>query len=58
MHSQPRGVGSVDVVERAFCLLRRATRYDKHAIIDRGGVVLAATLTWLRLPVSLPDAAE
>jgi transposase len=41
-----------NVVERAFCLLKHwrglATRYDKTAIVYRGGVILAAIYTWLR----------
>ncbi len=41
-----------NVVERAFNALKQwrglATRYDKHALTYRGGVVLAAVLTWLR----------
>jgi transposase len=39
------------VVERAFNHLRNwrclATRYDKHALVYRGGVVLASILLWL-----------
>lgn len=42
-----------NVVERAFGLVKQwrgiATRYDKHAVNYRGGVVLAAILTWLRI---------
>lgn len=42
-----------NVVERAFGLVKQwrgiATRYDKHAVNYRGGVVLAAVLTWLRI---------
>ncbi len=41
-----------NVVERAFNTLKNwrglATRYDKHALVFRGGVVLAAILIWLR----------
>ena len=41
-----------NVVERAFNRCKQwravATRYDKHAVIYRGGVVLAAILIWLR----------
>ena len=41
-----------NVVERAFCQLKQwrgiATRYDKHAVVYRGGLVLAAILLWLR----------
>ena len=41
-----------NVVERAFNRLKNwrgiATRYDKHALIYRGGVVLASILLWLR----------
>lgn len=40
-----------NVVERAFNTVKHwrglATRYDKHAIVYRGAVVLAATLHWL-----------
>ena len=41
-----------NVIERAFNLIKNwralATRYDKHAVIYRGGIVLAAVLMWLR----------
>jgi transposase len=41
-----------NVVERAFNTLKQwrglATRYDKYAVVYRGGVVLAAILSWLR----------
>jgi transposase len=41
-----------NVVERSFNALKQwrglATRYDKLAVIYRGGAVLAAILTWLR----------
>ena len=41
-----------NVVERAFNHLKQwrglATRYDKHAITYRGGMVLAAIVLWLR----------
>jgi putative transposase len=41
-----------NVSERAIAVLKQwraiATRYDKHALTYRGGLVLAATLTWLR----------
>lgn len=40
-----------NVVERAFNQLKNwrgiATRYDKHALVYRGGVVLAAITLWL-----------
>lgn len=40
-----------NVVERAFNGFKHwrglATRYDKHAIVYRGGLVLAAALIWL-----------
>ncbi len=40
-----------NVVERAFNHVKNwrdvATRYDKHALVYRGGVVLAAILLWL-----------
>jgi len=41
-----------NVVERFFNRMKNwrglATRYDKHALIYRGGVVLAAIIDWLR----------
>jgi transposase len=41
-----------NVVERSFNALKQwrglATRYDKLAVVYRGGAVLAAILTWLR----------
>ncbi len=41
-----------NVIERAFNVFKNwrglATRYDKHAIVYRGGLVLAAILMWLR----------
>ena len=41
-----------NVVERAFNKLKQwpglATRYDKHALIFRGGMVLASIVLWLR----------
>jgi transposase len=41
-----------NVVERSFNALKHwrglATRYDKLAVVYRGGAVLAAILTWLR----------
>lgn len=41
-----------NVVERAFNQLKNwrgiATRYDKHALVYRGGVVLAAITLWLK----------
>jgi len=40
-----------NVVERAFNHMKNwrglATRYDKHALVFRGGVVLAAIILWL-----------
>jgi len=40
-----------NVIERAFNGFKHwrglATRYDKHAIVYRGGLVLAAVLLWL-----------
>ena len=40
-----------NVVERFFNRMKNwralATRYDKHALVYRGGVVLAAILDWL-----------
>lgn len=40
-----------NVVERAFNHIKNwrglATRYDKHAVVFRGGVVLAAIMLWL-----------
>ncbi len=41
-----------NVIERAFNRLKQwrgiATRYDKHALVYRGAVVLAAILLWLQ----------
>jgi len=41
-----------NVVERAFNHLKNwrglASRYDKHALVYRGGVVLASILLWLQ----------
>jgi transposase len=41
-------------VERFFNRMKNwvglATRYDKHAVVYRGGVVLAAILDWLKRP--------
>jgi transposase len=40
-----------NVVERAFNHIKNwrglATRYDKHALVYRGGIVLASILLWL-----------
>lgn len=40
-----------NVIERAFNGFKQwrglATRYDKHAVVYRGGLVLAAALIWL-----------
>ena len=40
-----------NAIERAFNGFKHwrgpATRYDKHAIVYRGGLVLAAVLLWL-----------
>lgn len=40
-----------NVIERAFNAFKHwrglATRYDKHALVYRGGLVLAAALIWL-----------
>lgn len=41
-----------NIIERAFNRLKQwrglATRYDKYAVVYRGGVVLASILLWLR----------
>lgn len=41
-----------NVIERAFNQLKNwrgiGTRYDKHALVYRGGIVLAAITLWLR----------
>ena len=41
-----------NVIERCFNRFKNwralATRYDKHAVIYRGGLLLAAVLLWLR----------
>ena len=53
---RPVGLDAADyknrnVVERAFNKLKNgrglATRYDKHALIYRGGMVLASIVLWL-----------
>jgi len=48
----PEAYKGRNVVERSFNTLKQwrglATRYDKLAITYRGGVVLAAIVTWLR----------
>jgi transposase len=48
----PEAYKGRNVVERSFNTLKNwrglATRYDKLAVIYRGGAVLAAILTWLR----------
>jgi transposase len=42
-----------NVIERSYCLIKQwralATRYDKHARTYRGGIVLAAILTWAKI---------
>lgn len=42
-----------NVIERSYCLIKQwralATRYDKHALTYRGGIVLAAILTWAKV---------
>lgn len=47
-----RPIRARNVIERAFNLIKNwralATRYDKHALIYRGGLILAAALMWLR----------
>jgi len=59
-----------NVIERAFNGFKHwrglATRYDKHAIVYRGGLVLAAVLLWLTdlgdtslaQPVSSPSGRD
>ncbi len=41
-----------NIIERAFNQLKNwrgiATRYDKHALVYRGGVVLGAIMLWLQ----------
>ncbi len=41
-----------NTIERSFNVLKNwrglATRYDKYALVYRGGLVLGAILTWLR----------
>jgi hypothetical protein len=48
----PEAYRGCNVVERSFNALKNwrglATRYDKLAVIYRGGAVLPAVLTWLR----------
>jgi hypothetical protein len=52
LQSRKRRRKNRNVVERAFNQpknwRRLATRYDKHALVYRGGRVLAAILLWLR----------
>ena len=47
-----QGLKQRNVVERFFNRMKNwrglASRYDKHALVYRGGVVLAAILDWLR----------
>ena len=47
-----------NVVERSFAVLKQwrglATRYDKHAVIYRGGAVLGAIIVWLRTLGDMP----
>lgn len=49
--STPHEYKHRNVVERAFNHFKNwrglATRYDKHALVYRGGVVLAAIMLWL-----------
>jgi hypothetical protein len=51
MSYDPERYTGRNVVERAFNALKQwralASRYDKHSQTYRGGVVLAAILTWL-----------
>ncbi|MBA2312033.1 MAG: transposase, partial [Actinobacteria bacterium] len=48
---RPHAYRGRNVIERAFNGFKHwrglATRYDKHAIVYRGGLVLAAVLLWL-----------
>lgn len=41
-----------NVVERRFCDFKQwrgvATRYDKHALVYRAGVLIAAVVAWLK----------
>lgn len=47
-----------NVVERRFCGLKQwrglATRYDKHALVYRAGVLLHGIVTWLRHLTNTP----
>ncbi len=49
----PEAYKQRNVVERSFNVLKQwrglATRYDKLALTYRGGVVLGAIITWLRV---------
>jgi transposase len=51
-HRKNRGSRNRNVVERFFNRMKTwralASRYDKHALTYRGGIVLAAILDWLR----------
>ena len=50
-HLRPPAYRGRNVIERAFNGFKHwrglATRYDKHAIVYRGALVLAAALIWL-----------
>lgn len=50
--STSRTTSTATVVERAFNTVKNwralATRYDKYALVYRGGLVLAAILAWLK----------
>ncbi len=51
-----------NVVERGFNRIKNwrglATRYDKHVLIYRGGVVLAAILLWLTIQQTRPRCSS
>nr|WP_277626461.1 IS5 family transposase [Arsenicicoccus piscis] len=58
---RPVGLDAADyknrnVIERSYCHLKQwrglATRYDKHAVVYRGAVVLNAVIAWSRLLIA------
>ena len=54
MTTRRSGARGRNTVERFFNRIKQwralATRYDKHALVYRGGAVLAAILLWLPRP--------
>jgi len=63
---RPVGLDAADyknrnVIERSYCHLKQwrglATRYDKHAVLYRGAVVLNAVIAWSRLLIAATPQA-